>query len=265
MIDEAIARVTSPAMIRDYIALIGTPVGATDAVFAGDVVQKCRYSTHRTRSVIRDVDFTTSIEYPAAGGQAGRAGFCRVMLCERFTSDGDSGAAVLIQRSVIQPYFSPPFYRARAHVHAEAEPIQAPKSERTCASPKRAVFTGAMYGEKGESTQSCVLRTKLDGPFATWSQTNAQVECAHRRARHCQSSRGVAKGEIERVWRPSDYSAHDKITRPATRPGFSTICEDEPHSRAVADCVRELRLRGRRRDENGQVSKREHPWHLHTS
>ncbi len=58
-------------------------------------VQKTGRTTDHTIGIIRDIDFRATISYRNQGGGTVRVGFRDQVLCSRYTSDGDSGSAVL--------------------------------------------------------------------------------------------------------------------------------------------------------------------------
>ena len=92
--DAAITRVTHPQGILPDIHLIGAPQGVAK-VRRGSLVTKTGRTTARTFGVAIDLDFKYQVNWPNPTGGFSRVGFSDQVLCTRYSSDGDSGAAIL--------------------------------------------------------------------------------------------------------------------------------------------------------------------------
>jgi hypothetical protein len=94
LVDAAIARVSDPSAVREYITLLGQPLGISDRIERGMAVRKSGFATGLTHGVVRDVNCSASLQFPTAS-RTERAGFRGLVVCDRFTSGGDSGAVVM--------------------------------------------------------------------------------------------------------------------------------------------------------------------------
>jgi len=93
--DAAIARVLRRQDVQAAVKLIGVPAGVSTDLHPEMLVQKTGSATQHTVGMVRDPHFTASFRYKRRDGGAGRVGFWDLVLCTRFTDDGDSGALVL--------------------------------------------------------------------------------------------------------------------------------------------------------------------------
>jgi hypothetical protein len=110
LVDAAIARVRRKPSVTDVIRLVGfRPKGLGRVIRRGMEVMKVGRTTDFTTGVVQDVHFRFSLEYKRPGhasafygraghSESGRVGFRDQVLCTRYTSGGDSGAAVLNKR-----------------------------------------------------------------------------------------------------------------------------------------------------------------------
>lgn len=94
LVDAAIASVAKTE-VTSRIRRIGVPLGISRVVRRDMKVQKTGRTTDHTIGIVRDIDFRTTISYKKPGGGTIRVGFRDQVLCSRYTSDGDSGSAVL--------------------------------------------------------------------------------------------------------------------------------------------------------------------------
>ena len=70
-------------------------------------MQKTGRTSDFTRGVIKSIDFRLSLNYKRTRTVRDRAGFSNQVLCNRFTADGDSGAAVLdLKRRIVGLHFA---------------------------------------------------------------------------------------------------------------------------------------------------------------
>lgn len=96
-VDAAIAAVAD-SKVRREVRLLGVrPTALATTLVRGMRVQKVGRTSDLTHATIEDVDLKVSARYPTASGGKRRAGFAKQVGCTAFTSDGDSGAAVLTE------------------------------------------------------------------------------------------------------------------------------------------------------------------------
>jgi hypothetical protein len=110
LVDAALARVRRKPSVTNVIRLLGyPPKGVGRVIRRGMEVMKVGRTTDYTTGVVQDVHFRFSLEYKKPGhasgfygrpghAEMGRVGFRDQVLCTRYTSGGDSGAAVLNKR-----------------------------------------------------------------------------------------------------------------------------------------------------------------------
>jgi hypothetical protein len=89
-VDAAIARLDGPELVEAAIRFIGVPRGVSEFVREGMPVQKTGRTTDYTMGIVKCVDTQIRLDY-----EIGQLGFRDVVMCTRYASDGDSGAAVL--------------------------------------------------------------------------------------------------------------------------------------------------------------------------
>lgn len=94
-VDAAIARVLDPAAVTAQAPLLGLPQGVSSFVRRGMTVRKVGRTSGITQGEVKDTNYRLPIHYKRPGGGSGRVGMRDQVLCTRYTSPGDSGAAVL--------------------------------------------------------------------------------------------------------------------------------------------------------------------------
>ena len=95
--DAAIARITTPSDFM-FQVLSDYPVQFPKAIRNPEIgmkIQKRGRTSGYTESVIKDVNFRSSLSYPSSEDGISIAGFRDQVLCERFTDAGDSGSLIL--------------------------------------------------------------------------------------------------------------------------------------------------------------------------
>lgn len=106
LVDAAIAKVKKKD-VKSAIPQIGLPKGISKVVREGMRVQKTGCATGYTLGVIRDVDYLRALNYSKGRRRKGRVGLKNLVLCTRYTADGDSGSAVLnMQGKVVGLHFA---------------------------------------------------------------------------------------------------------------------------------------------------------------
>ena len=92
--DAAIAKLRAPGAVVSSIAAIGRPVGRTNSLAIDQAVQISGFTSGYSVGAVKALEFSTPLTVPTVAG-TGRAGFVGLVLCTRYASGGDSGAAVL--------------------------------------------------------------------------------------------------------------------------------------------------------------------------
>jgi hypothetical protein len=92
--DAALATLNDQNNVTASIPFIGIPSIGAPALAPGQQVQKSGWTTGHTTGLIKDVHYRTYMSYPKPGGGWGTVGFRDQVLCEKYSSGGDSGALV---------------------------------------------------------------------------------------------------------------------------------------------------------------------------
>jgi hypothetical protein len=93
--DAAIAQVVSRRDVAVTIPFVGRPCGRTDTLAIDEAVQMDGFTSGYRTGAVRSLDFCVSFDVQLPDGTRGRAGYGSLVLCTRYASDGDSGAAIL--------------------------------------------------------------------------------------------------------------------------------------------------------------------------
>jgi hypothetical protein len=100
--DAAIARVTSPALVDATIPQIGRPTGRTDTLRIGTTIQMLGRVSGYQQASVTALDFSVEFVMTLPSGESGRVGFSDLVLCTKYSAQGDSGAAVFnMNRQVV--------------------------------------------------------------------------------------------------------------------------------------------------------------------
>lgn len=97
--EASVAKITDQGRIRADIGDFGLPAGTDDTIREGQAVKKLGFRTAYTNGKVIDSDFDFKTRYPTTTGRSRKLGLHRQVLCQRFTDQGDSGAAILGEQS----------------------------------------------------------------------------------------------------------------------------------------------------------------------
>lgn len=98
LVDAALARVKL-SVVTSRIRILGIPPSGLGVARIGTRVKKVGRTTDFTIGEVIDTDFKTSLQFKKPGGGIGFARFTDQVLCTRYTAGGDSGSAVLHEKS----------------------------------------------------------------------------------------------------------------------------------------------------------------------
>ena len=100
-VDAAIARIIDPDGVTALVEEIGAIRGVARSIRPLQSVRMFGAGSGLSKGVVMDPDFRLGLRYRDASGGMRRAGFAEQVLCSDFTTEGDSGAIVLNNRSEV--------------------------------------------------------------------------------------------------------------------------------------------------------------------